>query len=91
MTVRDPEHLVCREVVELVSDFLGSAMAPDDHARLEQHLLVCPPCTAHVDQVRSTIAHLASVRRFSAPTPAGPALVDLFRKWKQERGSDDGT
>ena len=33
VTVRDPARLECKEVVELVSDFLGEAMAPDDRAR----------------------------------------------------------
>jgi len=90
MRVRDPEYLVCREVVEFVSDFLSSAMAPDDHARLEQHLLVCPPCAEHVNQVRSTIAQLGTLRRYTPPAPARPALVELFRKWKQERDGDEG-
>ena len=87
MTVRDPAELECKEVVELVTEFLGGAMAPVERARLEQHLLVCPPCTVHVAQVRSTIEHLAELRE-REPEQVGPALVDLFRQWKA-RGRDD--
>ena len=89
MTVRDPAVLECKEVVELVTEFLGSALAPVDRARLEQHLLVCPPCTLHVAQVRATIAHIAKLRASDAPVDVSPALVDLFRQWKKKRTGDD--
>jgi anti-sigma factor RsiW len=91
VTVRDPASLECKEVVELVTEFLGAAMAPEERARLEQHLLVCPPCTLHVAQVRATIEHLAELRT-AQPRGAAhvhPALVDLFRQWKQKRAGDD--
>ena len=89
MTVRDPAVLECKEVVELVTEFLGSALAPVDRARLEQHLLVCPPCTLHVAQVRATIAHIATLRASDAPVDVSPAVVDLFRQWKKKRTGDD--
>jgi hypothetical protein len=85
VTVRDPAMLECKEVVEVVTDFLGDAMGPEDRARLEQHLLVCLPCTLHVAQVKSTIEHVAELRRDRAPVEVSPALVDLFRQWKQKR------
>jgi anti-sigma factor RsiW len=89
VTVRDPSVLECKEVVELVTEFLGSALTPGDRARLEQHLLVCPPCTLHVAQVRATIAHMAKLRASDAPVDVSPALVDLFRQWKKKRTGDD--
>jgi anti-sigma factor RsiW len=84
VTVRGPEALVCKEVVEMVSEYLDGAMSPADRARLEQHLLVCPPCTSHVGQVRATIGHIAKLRA-GAPV-VGPAVVDLFREWKRKQG-----
>jgi anti-sigma factor RsiW len=84
VTVRGPESLVCKDVVEMVSEYLDGAMSPTDRARLEQHLLVCPPCTAHVGQMRSTLEQLAKLR--ASPPDAGPAVVDLFREWKRRQG-----
>jgi anti-sigma factor RsiW len=81
--------LECKEVVELVTEFLGDALTPVERARIEQHLLVCPPCTLHVAQVRSTIGHLAALRAGAAAAKAGPALVELFRQWKRKRAGDD--
>lgn len=71
--------LTCKEVVELVTELLGDALAPEDRVRLEQHLLVCPPCTLHVGQVRSTIALVGDLR--DPPGPPGGAALDVFRRW----------
>jgi hypothetical protein len=89
VTVRDPSRLECKEVVELVTEFLGDAMLPEERARLEQHLLVCPPCTLHIAQVRATLGHLAELRDPVAPAQVGPAIVDLFRQWKKRSGDED--
>src|SRR5258706_107737 len=93
--VPHPTALTCKEVVELVTELLGDALAPEDRARLEQHLLVCPPCTLHVGQVRSTVALLGDLReparlpsdtalagdlREAAGSPA--AALEVFRRWK---------
>jgi predicted anti-sigma-YlaC factor YlaD len=84
VTLRGPEALACNEVVEMVSEYLDGAMSPMDRARLEQHLLVCPGCTAHVGQMRSTISQVAKLR--TNATAIGPALVGLFREWKRKQG-----
>ena len=84
MTVRSVMELTCREVVERVSDLLGDALSADDRVRLEQHLLICPPCTLHVRQVRATI-ELAGELRAPAAVPAAAvpaAVLDAFRAWK---------
>ena len=56
MSVTHPIRLQCKEVVEHVTDLLGGELPAEDLVRLEQHLLVCPPCTLHVQQVRDTVA-----------------------------------
>lgn len=82
--VRHLLDLTCKEVVELVSEFLGDQMQPEDRVRFEQHLLVCPPCTLHVGQVRSTIKLVADLRAEPSPVEVGPAILDVFRQWKQK-------
>ena len=83
MTVSHPIWLHCREVVERVSDLLGDELAADDVIRLEQHLLVCPPCSTHLQQVRSTIALAAETNPAAAVDPV--AALDAFRRWKRDR------
>lgn len=82
--VRDPSMLTCREVVDALTDFLSDAMSPDDRIRLEQHLLICPPCTVHLGQVRSTIALTRGLGGEAEPGVEPPSdLMDLFRQWSE--------
>jgi predicted anti-sigma-YlaC factor YlaD len=77
--IADPSTLTCREVVELVTEFLGDTMEPEDRIRMEQHLLMCPPCTAYLGQVRSTVqlvGGLAEARVLRPPED----LLELFRR-----------
>lgn len=78
MTVRHPTTLTCQEVVELVTELLDDAMPALDRARIEQHLLVCPPCTLHVRQVEDTRA----LARELPPASPPPSLLEQFRQWK---------
>jgi hypothetical protein len=84
VTVRDPAILTCREVVELVTEFLSDGLSADDCVRIEQHLFVCPPCTLHVGQVKATIELTGELHRGTAPVALDPALARLFRQWQQK-------
>jgi predicted anti-sigma-YlaC factor YlaD len=77
--IADPSTLTCREVVELVTELLGDAMAPEDRVRVEQHLLVCPPCTAYLGQVRATVQLVRSLAEATTLAKPPEALLELFR------------
>jgi anti-sigma factor RsiW len=88
MTIRSVVDLMCREVVEVVTEYLGGAIQGADRVRLEQHLLACPPCTAHLAQVRATLELAGGLRKGPpAPEPAAGAeqdLLSLFRRWSRK-------
>ena len=88
MTVRDAAELECREVVEVVSDFLDGELTHEERAQIEQHLLVCPPCTLHVAQVKAIIARLAGLRSDPLAPGGSQGLVDVFRQWAKKRAPD---
>ncbi len=48
--------LVCRDAVELVSDYLDGTLSRRQRRRLEKHLAGCDACTAYLEQMRATIA-----------------------------------
>ena len=83
----DAIELVCREVVELVTEYLGDALPPTDRSRFEQHLSTCPPCTAYLAQVRATLDLAAEVGAADAPPADEVArrLGDMFRRWHGQR------
>ena len=61
------EHVTCQEVVELVSDHLEGALAPDEAALFEQHLNFCDGCDCYVDQRRATIVTVGRDRAGGGP------------------------
>ncbi|MEO8554539.1 MAG: zf-HC2 domain-containing protein [Kofleriaceae bacterium] len=79
MSVAHPIRLQCKQVVEHVTELLGGDLPAEDLIRLEQHLLVCPPCTLHVQQVRDTIALARETRVTTAPADA----LAAFRQWRK--------
>jgi anti-sigma factor RsiW len=74
----------CRELVELVTDYLEGALAPEDVARFEAHLAHCQGCEAHLEQVRTTIALTRAGGERVESREISP-LLDAFRDWHRER------
>jgi len=65
------DELACRELVELVTDYLDEVLDAEARARVDAHLTECDGCTTYVDQVRQTVA---TMRRLP-PMPVPPALM----------------
>ena len=78
--------LTCREVVELVTDYLEGGLSRRDRRRFEAHIAACDGCTAYLDQMRLTIEALGHVPESSIAPSAREALVGAFRDWRTEAG-----
>ena len=50
-----PNDMSCKELVELVTDYLEGALSPADQRRFELHLGKCEGCKVYIDQIRLTI------------------------------------
>lgn len=83
MKARSVVELMCNEVVELVTEYLSRAVAPEERVRMEQHLLACPPCTAHLAQLRTTLELARGLSQDEQDAPAGDDLLALFRRWNR--------
>jgi anti-sigma factor RsiW len=81
----DDIELVCREVVELVTEYLGQTLAPAERQRFEHHLSTCPPCTSYLAQVRDTLVLAGELGKAEATGEAERELVSLFRSWHQKK------
>lgn len=46
----------CRELVELVTDYLEDALPARERETVEAHLRECDGCTAYLTQLRATVA-----------------------------------
>ena len=74
--------LVCRDAVELVTDYLEGALTDRDRARLEHHLSGCPHCTEYLAQLRRTLDLLGRIEPEELDPQVQDELVALYRRWK---------
>jgi anti-sigma factor RsiW len=74
-----PGGISCREVVELVTDYLDGALSPEELARMEAHLAACPPCVTYVEQIRTTRRLAAAAEADLEQHPDRDALLAAFR------------
>jgi anti-sigma factor RsiW len=76
------EELTCKEMVEIVSDYLEDALSADDRARFEHHLAVCDGCTNYVEQMRETIRLSGMLTEERVPAAQLERLRQAFLDWK---------
>jgi anti-sigma factor RsiW len=79
----DPQ-VRCVELVELVTDWMEGELDDAARADVEEHLVVCRPCTAYVSQIRRTIGVMQNLD-MDEPSPA--FREDLQRAFRS-RGGD---
>jgi len=81
-----PGGISCRELVELVTDYLEGMLSPEDTERMERHLEVCGPCVEYVEEIRVT-AHMAAVATIELELrPDRDAVLRAFREFKEGGG-----
>lgn len=80
--------LVCRQAVELMSDYLEGTLSRRDRRRLERHLADCDACTAYLEQMRALVAVSGSVTPEQLEPETLDGLVELFRRFHEESGED---
>ena len=78
-----PGDLACRELVELVTDYLEGALPPDERRRFELHLTLCPGCAVYVRQLGATLRSAGRLTEESLSGEARERLLEAFRGWKR--------
>ncbi len=75
-----PRDLECRELVELVTDYLEGALPPEEVAAVEAHLAECDGCDRYLAQMRATLRALGTVPVATLPDEAVDALMAAFAR-----------
>ena len=76
----------CREVVELMTDYLEDALPARDRERFEQHIAGCDGCRAYLAQLRATLRAMTSFEDVAIPERVQEELVRAFRDWRSTSG-----
>ena len=72
----------CKELVELVTEYLEGSLSWRQRRRFEKHIALCHGCTAYVEQFRVMLRSLGRLREEDVPPPARDELLAAFRDWK---------
>jgi predicted anti-sigma-YlaC factor YlaD len=86
MSTHEREDLVCKQVVELVTDYLEGALSEQDALDFERHLVYCGWCRDYLEQMRATIALTGSIEYEEPSSPLREQLIAAFRDWKGGSG-----
>ena len=76
-----PGDLACRELVELVTEYLEGALPEEERVAFEQHLVICTGCAAHMDQVHTTRRAVGALAGDRIDPASRARLLDAFRDW----------
>jgi anti-sigma factor RsiW len=78
--LRRGDPLVCREFVELVTDYLDDALPARERRRMEAHLAACDGCDGYLEDFRLIVRTLGD----TPPPPPDPqtrqTLLQAFRE-----------
>ena len=79
---RRQKGLTCRELVELVTDYLEGALPRTERARFESHIAACVNCREYLAQFQQTIALTGTLREDDIEPAARAALLAQFGEWR---------
>ena len=74
--------MTCKELVELVTDYLEGKLPDVEVIRFEQHLSSCDGCTNYLEQMKRTIHVVGQTRQDALAPQQWQDLLKLFRDWK---------
>ena len=70
----------CRQLVELLIDYVSGELPPEHHALVQKHLDKCPPCVTYVHTYQLTIR----LTRQLPPAPMPDGLCQRLRASLEE-------
>jgi predicted anti-sigma-YlaC factor YlaD len=74
--------ITCREVVEILNDYLEGELPEPQRVRVEEHLGGCDGCTTILDEFRETIRLTGILTVEHVNEEQRETLLDAFRGWR---------
>ena len=75
--------ITCKELTQVLTDYLEDVMPLEDRVRFEGHLAICDGCVTYVEQMRQVIATVHELRPDDVEATAPDELLEAFRAWKR--------
>jgi predicted anti-sigma-YlaC factor YlaD len=81
----DEHEIICRQFVEVVTDYLEDALPTETVDLVEQHLVMCDWCRDYLGQFESTVKAVGELDPEPPPAEMLESLLVAFRR----HGSED--
>ncbi len=82
MSAAIASELTCKELVELVTDYLEDMLPLAERRRFERHVTACSGCRAYLSQMRALIRASGRIVEQDLPAAMRDELLHVFREWK---------
>ena len=77
------QPITCKELVELVTEYLEGTLPPETREAFEAHLSVCPGCDTYLDQMRETVRVTGTLTEEQLDPTVRDQLLAAFRDWRR--------
>ena len=78
------DDLLCRDFVEMATDYVEGHLSGEARLVVELHLAFCSPCVEYLDQMRATIDISGKLHDSDIPEPVMESLLRGFRALKDQ-------
>lgn len=75
--------LTCREIAELVTEYLEGRLSWMQRLQFQLHVGMCGPCRRYLRQMRTTMKTLGKLPDEPLPSEVEAELLERFRTWKK--------
>jgi anti-sigma factor RsiW len=76
----EPETVECRQIAELLGEYLDGTLPRRTRELLEWHIDGCPPCVAFVNTYRGTVDAATKLRDVEIPPELKQRLISVLRQ-----------
>ena len=77
--------MTCRQVVELMTDYLEGALSVVERARFEDHIAGCDGCRAYLAQLQTARNIRGRLADEPVPATVEKELLEAFRSWRSPK------
>ena len=76
-------ELTCKELVELVTDYLEDVLPLAERTRFELHVCTCTGCRVYLAQMRALVRASGHLAEGDLSAGARTELLAAFREWRR--------
>ena len=78
----------CKQMTDLVFNYLNDKLSPNVKRDFQQHLRICPDCVNFLDTYKKTVSVTRSIRPDEIPPKVRNNILDFLRARVRKSGTN---